>query len=58
MTKLLHAGFYRLKKNKVLGGCLLAIITYELFVLLSQYHSMIKEGYEYTLDPPYFNFLA
>ena len=31
MTKLLHAGFYRLKKNKVLGGCLLAIITYELF---------------------------
>ena len=58
MTKLLHAGFYRLKKNKVLGGCLLAIITYELFVLLSQYHSMIKEGYEYTLDPLYFNFLA
>ena len=28
-------------------------ITYELFVLLSQYHSMIKEGYEYTLDPLY-----
>lgn len=58
MTRLLHAGFYRLKKNKVLGGCLLAIITYELFVLLSQYRSMIKEGYEYTLDPLYFNFLA
>lgn len=58
MTKLLHAGFYRLKKNKVLGGCLLAIWSYELFVLLSQYHSMIKEGYEYTLDPLYFNFLV
>ena len=58
MTRLLHAGFYRLKRNKVFGGCLLVITLYNLFILLSQYHSMVEDGYEYTLDPLYFNFLA
>ena len=58
MTRLLHAGFYRLKRNKVFGGCLLVIMIYNLFILLSQYHSMVEDGYEYTLDPLYFNFLA
>lgn len=57
MNNLLHAGFFRLKKNKTLYGCLLFILAYNLFVFISQYINMKKTDCDYYLDPLFFNFL-
>lgn len=58
MSRLLHAGVYRLRKSKVLYGCMAGIGLYCIFVYVSQYLNMKKYDTNFVLDPLFFNFLT
>lgn len=57
MSKLLYAGFYRLRKDKVFFGCLLIPPIYSVYVLVSQYMQMKESGGHYAVDSLLFHFL-
>ena len=40
MSRLLYAGLYRLKKNKVYWSSFAVILAYGTFIYVSQYHNM------------------
>ena len=42
MSRLLYAGLYRLKKNKVYWSSFAVILAYGTFIYVSQYHNMRK----------------
>ena len=49
MSRLLYAGLYRLKKNKVYWSSFAVILAYGTFIYVSQYHNMRKYDFEFTL---------
>lgn len=60
MNRLLNAGFYRLKRNKVFVICLAGVLSYCIFVNITQYFNELKYGDEggFIVDPLIFNFLT
>ncbi|MBS6520571.1 MAG: ABC transporter permease [Clostridiales bacterium] len=56
MSRLLYAGLYRLKKNKVYWGSFAVILAYGTFIYVSQYHNMRKYDFEFTLEAIFFQF--
>lgn len=57
MSRLLHAGYYRLRKNKLTWACLILTISYCLFIYVTQYHNIRQYGGAVSLDPLFFNFV-
>lgn len=56
MSRLLYAGLYRLKKNKVYWSSFAVILVYGTFIYVSQYHNMRKYDFEFTLETVFFQF--
>lgn len=56
MSRLLYAGLYRLKKNKVYWSSFAVILAYGTFIYVSQYHNMRKYDFEFTLETAFFQF--
>lgn len=56
MSRLLYAGLYRLKKNKVYRSSFAVILAYGTFIYVSQYHNMRKYDFEFTLETAFFQF--
>ncbi|MFR1872915.1 MAG: ABC transporter permease [Coprococcus sp.] len=56
MSRLLYAGLYRLKKNKVYWSSFAVILVYGTFIYVSQYHNMRKYDFEFTLETAFFQF--
>ena len=56
MSRLLYAGLYRLKKNKVYWSSFAVILAYWTFIYVSQYHNMRKYDFEFTLETAFFQF--
>ena len=56
MSRLLYAGLYRLKKNKVYWSSFAVLLVYGTFIYVSQYHNMRKYDFEFTLETVFFQF--
>ena len=56
MSRLLYAGLYRLKKNKVYWSSFAVILAYGTFIYVSQYHNIRKYDFEFTLETAFFQF--
>lgn len=57
MSKLLHSGFVRMKKDKIFWLGLAALFVYTILLLASNYKDTIKYDYEMTPDVISFNFV-
>lgn len=58
MNRLVHAGVYRLIRNKIFIGCTLFSVGYCLFLYMVQYIRMNSIGTHYDFEPLLFSFLS
>ncbi len=58
MSRLIHAEFWRLRKNVLYFICLLFMLGYTLLGYLSQYRNLKEYGYHYSVDTFFFGCLV
>ncbi len=57
MNRLIHAGIFRLKKDKIYIGALTVVSLFTIFIYGIQYYKMMQADVKYSFDPFIFNFL-
>lgn len=57
MSRLLHAGYWRLRKSKVYGAALISVLLYCVFGNIMQYSQMVKYEYPISFEETFFNYL-